>query len=48
MAKRARAQSRFWEELEKYPSHPATFILKILLLTGARKGEVLQATWESI
>ncbi len=37
--------SRFWEELEKYPSHPATFILKILLLTGARKGEVLQATW---
>ena len=38
--------SRFWEVLERYPNHSAAFALKILLLTGARKSEVLQATWD--
>ena len=37
---------RFWKTLECYPHHCASFALKILLLTGARKGEVLQATWD--
>jgi integrase len=38
--------SRFWEALEHYPNHPLAFSLKILLLTGARKSEVLHATWD--
>lgn len=38
--------NKFWKTLELYPNHPATFALKILVLTGARKGEVLQATWD--
>ena len=38
--------SQFWSTLELYPNHPATFALKLLLLTGARKSEVLQAAWE--
>lgn len=37
--------NQFWDALENYPYHPATFVLKILLLTGARKSEVLQASW---
>lgn len=37
---------RFWETLECYPNHLAAFVLKLLLLTGARKSEVLKATWE--
>jgi integrase len=38
--------NRFWETIERYPNHKAAFALKILLLTGARKSEVLQATWD--
>jgi integrase len=38
--------NRFWETLERYPNHLMTFVLKLLLLTGARKSEVLKATWE--
>ena len=37
---------RFLEILERYPYHPVSFALKILLLTGARKSEVLRATWD--
>lgn len=37
---------RFWEVLENYPHHPMALALKILVLTGARKGEVLQSTWD--
>ena len=37
---------RFWETLECYPNHLAAFVLKLLLLTGSRKSEVLKATWE--
>ncbi len=38
--------NRFWEVLERYPQTPAALALKMLLLTGARKGEALQATWD--
>lgn len=38
--------SEFWKVLECYPLHPASFVLKILLLTGARKSEVLGAAWD--
>lgn len=37
---------RFWEVLDRYPSHKMAYIFKLLLLTGARKGEVLNATWD--
>jgi integrase len=37
---------QLWEVLESYPQHQAALALKILLLTGARKNEVLAATWD--
>jgi integrase len=37
---------RLWNVLEAYPSHLTTYVFKFLILTGARKGEVLQATWD--
>ncbi|MBP6952376.1 MAG: tyrosine-type recombinase/integrase [Alphaproteobacteria bacterium] len=37
---------RFWAVLDRYPSRLIAYIFKFLLLTGARKGEVLQATWD--
>jgi len=37
---------RFWETLERYPDHHTAIALKILVLTGARKNEVLRATWD--
>ena len=37
---------RFWEALERYPEKTIAFIFKLLLLTGARKGEALNATWD--
>jgi len=38
--------NQFWEVLERYPQTSAALALKILLLTGARKGEALSATWD--
>ncbi len=37
---------RLWSILNKYNHHLTTYAFKLLLLTGARKGEVLQATWD--
>lgn len=37
---------RLWAVLEKYNHHLTTHVFKLLLLTGARKGELLQATWD--
>lgn len=37
---------RLWAVLEKYNHHLTTYVFKLLLLTGARKGELLQSTWE--
>ncbi len=37
---------RFWDVLECYPDNMVTYAFKLLLLTGARKSEVLQATWD--
>ena len=37
---------RLWIALERYPNHLTSYIFKFLILTGARKGEVLQATWD--
>jgi len=39
---------RLWAVLEKYNHHLTTHVFKLLLLTGARKGELLQATWEQL
>jgi integrase len=36
---------RLWTVLDKYPQHLTAYFFKFLLLTGARKGEVMQATW---
>lgn len=38
--------SRFWETIECYPTHPPALALKILIYTGARKNELLKATWD--
>lgn len=38
--------NRLWEILDRYPKHLTAYVFKLLLLTGARKGEVLQATWD--
>lgn len=38
--------SRFWEAVERYPTHPPALALKILIYTGARKNELLKATWD--
>lgn len=37
---------RFWDALNEYSQHPAADVIKFLLLTGARKGETLNATWD--
>ena len=37
---------RFWTVLDKYPNHLTAYIFKFLMLTGARKGEAMQATWD--
>jgi integrase len=37
--------ARLWDVLEAYNNQPSAFFFKILLLTGARKNELLQATW---
>lgn len=35
-----------WAVLDKYPKHLTAYIFKFLLLTGARKSEAMQATWD--
>jgi len=37
---------RLWGALEAYPEHLTSYVFKFLILTGARKNEVLQATWD--
>ena len=37
---------RLWEVLDRYPMRPTATALKLLLLTGARKSEVMHAQWE--
>jgi integrase len=39
---------RLWVVLDKYPKHLTAYIFKLLLLTGARKGEAMQATWDQL
>ncbi len=36
--------SRLWSVLDSYTAQPSAFFFKLLLLTGARKSELLQAT----
>lgn len=38
--------AKLWEVLDKYAFHQTSFVFKLLLLTGARRGEVLNATWD--
>lgn len=37
---------RLWSVLDKYPENLTAYVFKFLLLTGARKGEALNATWD--
>src|SRR5262249_24882209 len=37
---------RVFEVLDRHPSHYAATAVRLILLTGARKGEVLSATWD--
>jgi integrase len=37
---------RLWSVLDNYPRHISAYLFKFLLLTGARKGEAMQATWD--
>jgi integrase len=37
---------KLWQILDQHPNHPTAYIFKFLLLTGARKGEVINATWD--
>ncbi len=38
--------ARLWAALEAHPSRRAANAVKLMVLTGARRGEVLSATWE--
>jgi integrase len=38
--------NRLWEVLDRYPRHLTAYFLKLLVLTGARSGEALKATWD--
>lgn len=38
--------ARFWSVLEQNPQNITALLLKFLLLTGARKGEAMGATWD--
>jgi len=37
---------KIWSVLDRYPTHFTAFVFKLLLLTGSRKGELLNATWD--
>lgn len=37
---------QLWNVLESYPNHITAYVFKFLILTGARKGEVLAAKWD--
>ncbi|MBL8676532.1 MAG: site-specific integrase, partial [Alphaproteobacteria bacterium] len=37
---------RLFSVLDQYSGHLTAYVFKFLLLTGARKGEALQATWD--
>ena len=37
---------RLWRVLDKHSENLTSYVFKFLLLTGARKGEALQATWD--
>lgn len=37
---------RLWSVLDKHPENLTAYVFKFLLLTGARKGEALKATWD--
>lgn len=37
---------RIFAVLDQYPTHLTAYVFKFLLLTGARKGEALNATWD--
>ncbi len=37
---------RLWDALDRYPENLTAFVFKVLILTGARRGEVLNATWD--
>lgn len=37
---------RLWEVLDRHSGHMTTYVFKFLILTGARKGEALGATWD--
>ncbi|MBN9565687.1 MAG: tyrosine-type recombinase/integrase [Alphaproteobacteria bacterium] len=37
---------RLWQVLDQYNGYPTADAIKMLILTGARKGEVLNATWD--
>lgn len=38
--------NRLWVVLDRYPNHITAYVFKLLILTGARKGEILGATWD--
>lgn len=38
--------NRFWEAVERYPNRLQAIALKLLIYTGARKNELLKATWD--
>lgn len=37
---------RLWSVLDKHSHHLTSYVFKFLLLTGARKSEAMQATWD--
>jgi integrase len=39
---------RLWQVLDQHSYNPISSIIKLLILTGARKSEVLNMTWEQI